>query len=94
MARAEGLADRARPEVLFVCVRKAGRSQMAAALTSHLSGGRVGARSAGSAPAGEVTLRWRRAMAEIGLHLEDCFPKRLTDEVMRVRRRRGDDGLR
>ena len=39
------------PEVLFVCVHNAGRSQMAAALLDHLADGRVTVRSAGSAPA-------------------------------------------
>ncbi|MGH2731690.1 MAG: arsenate reductase ArsC, partial [Actinomycetota bacterium] len=39
------------PEVLFVCVHNAGRSQMAAALLDHLGEGRVHVRSAGSAPA-------------------------------------------
>ena len=34
-----------RPEVLFVCVHNAGRSQMAAAYLTHLAGDRVEARS-------------------------------------------------
>ena len=42
------------PEILFVCVRNAGRSQLAAALAKHLSGGHVHVRSAGSAPTGEI----------------------------------------
>jgi protein-tyrosine-phosphatase len=40
-----------RPSVLFVCVHNAGRSQMAAAYATHLSGGRVQVLSAGSAAA-------------------------------------------
>ncbi|MGH3808804.1 MAG: hypothetical protein ACRDRU_19675 [Pseudonocardiaceae bacterium] len=39
------------PEVLFVCVHNAGRSQMAAALLHHHAQGKVLVRSAGSAPA-------------------------------------------
>ena len=39
------------PEVLFVCVHNAGRSQMAAALLDRHGAGRVHVRSAGSAPA-------------------------------------------
>ena len=50
------MADR--PEVLFVCVHNAGRSQMAAALLAHHAQGRVQVRSAGSAPA-EPSLRSR-----------------------------------
>ena len=40
-----------KPSVLYVCVHNAGRSQMAAAYTHHLSGGAIEVRSAGSAPA-------------------------------------------
>ena len=36
-----------KPSVLFVCVHNAGRSQMAAAYTHHLSGGAVEVLSAG-----------------------------------------------
>jgi protein-tyrosine-phosphatase len=43
-----------RPEVLFVCVHNAGRSQMAAALLAHHAAGRIAVRSAGSAPADTV----------------------------------------
>ena len=43
-----------KPSVLFVCVHNAGRSQMAAAYTHHLSGGAVEVLSAGSAPADQV----------------------------------------
>ena len=38
------------PEVLFVCIHNAGRSQMAAALLDHHARGRVRVRSAGSDP--------------------------------------------
>jgi protein-tyrosine-phosphatase len=43
-----------RPEVLFVCVHNAGRSQMAAALLTHHAGDSVRVRSAGSAPADDI----------------------------------------
>ena len=83
LAKAEGLTDSSRPEVLFVCVHNAGRSQMAASLTTHLSGGRVRVRSAGSAPASEINATVAQAMAEIGLDLSGAFPKPLSDEVVR-----------
>ena len=70
------------PEVLFVCVHNAGRSQMAAVLTQHLSGGQVQVRSAGSAPGSEINRRVVEAMAELGLDLSLEFPKPLTDEVV------------
>lgn len=70
------------PEVLFVCVHNAGRSQIAAALTHALSDGRVHVRSAGSTPASEINLAVVEAMNEIGLDLSQEFPKPLTDEIV------------
>lgn len=72
------------PEVLFVCVHNAGRSQMAAALLDHHAAGRVRVRSAGSAPASEVNPTVVAAMAEIGIDLSHAFPKPLTDEGARA----------
>jgi arsenate reductase len=71
------------PEVLFVCVHNAGRSQMAAAFLEHYAGGRVRVRSAGSAPASEVNPAVVEAMAELGLDLVGAHPKRLTDAGVR-----------
>ncbi|HEU0248703.1 MAG TPA: arsenate reductase ArsC [Gaiellaceae bacterium] len=73
-----------RPEVLFVCVHNAGRSQMAAALTTLRSGGRVAVRSAGSEPADSVNSVVVDAMAELGVDLAEAFPKPLDDEVVRA----------
>ncbi|QKV73547.1 arsenate reductase ArsC [Amycolatopsis sp. Hca4] len=67
-----------KPEVLFVCVHNAGRSQMAAALLAHHAGGAVDVRSAGSAPADGINPAVREAMAEIGLDLSREVPKKLT----------------
>jgi protein-tyrosine-phosphatase len=66
------------PEVLFVCVHNAGRSQMAAALLDHLAGGRVTVRSAGSEPADSINPRVVAAMEEIGLDVSREQPKPLT----------------
>jgi protein-tyrosine-phosphatase len=71
------------PEVLFVCVHNAGRSQMAAALLDRHAQGRVLVRSAGSAPADEINPAVREVMAEIGLDLSKEFPKPLTDDAVR-----------
>ena len=73
-----------RPEVLFVCVHNAGRSQMAAGLVDLRSGGRIGVRSAGSAPADEINPAVAEAMAEIGVDLSREFPKPLTDDAVRA----------
>ena len=72
------------PEVLFVCVHNAGRSQMAAGLMRHRSAGKVQVRSAGSEPAEQVNPVVVDAMAELGIDLHDEFPKPLTDEVVRA----------
>lgn len=72
------------PEVLFVCVHNAGRSQMAAALLDHHAQGRVHVRSAGSAPADEINTAVVAALEEIGLDVTKEFPKPLTDEVARA----------
>ncbi len=70
------------PEVLFVCVHNAGRSQMAAALLDHHAEGRVHVRSAGSTPADEINPAVIAAMDEVGVDLSKEFPKPLTTEVV------------
>ena len=68
----------AQPEVLFVCVHNAGRSQMAAALLERYGAGRIRVRSAGSAPAGEVNPAVVEAMAELGIDIGAERPEALT----------------
>jgi len=70
------------PEVLFVCVHNAGRSQMAAALLDHYAAGRVQVRSAGSTPSGEINPGVIAVMGEVGLDLSTEFPKPLSTEVV------------
>lgn len=81
-AQAQGLIVKTTPEVLFVCVHNAGRSQMAAALMRHLSAGRVHVRSAGSQPTGQVLPLAVQVLAEEGIELTESFPKPLTDNVV------------
>ncbi len=69
-----------RPEVLFLCVHNAGRSQMAAALLAHHAQGRVRVRSAGSAPADRLNPAVVEAMAEWGLDIGHERPTQLTDD--------------
>jgi protein-tyrosine-phosphatase len=73
-----------RPSVLYVCVHNAGRSQMAAAYTHHLSGGAVEVRSAGSAPADQVNPAVREAMLEEGIDISAETPKILTTEAVQA----------
>jgi arsenate reductase len=84
LAQADGLMVKEQPEVLFVCVHNAGRSQMAAGLVTLRSEGRVHVRSAGSAPGESINTLVVEAMAEIGIDLAEAFPKPLTDEVVRA----------
>ena len=84
LGQAEGLITKEQPEVLFVCVQNAGRSQMAAGLLTLRSGGLVSVRSAGSDPAERVNPLASKALAEFGVDLEEAFPKPLTDEVVRA----------
>ena len=84
LGQAEGLLAKKQPEILFVCVQNAGRSQIAAGLVTLRSGGQVGVRSAGSDPAEVVQPLVAEVMAELGVDLADAFPKPLTDEVVRA----------
>ena len=72
-----------KPSVLFVCVHNAGRSQMAAAFLSQLSGGAIEVRSAGSEPADKVNPAAVLAMAEVGIDIAAEKPKILTDQTVR-----------
>jgi arsenate reductase (thioredoxin) len=84
LAQAEGAMVKEQPEVLFVCVHNAGRSQMAAGLVKLRSEGRIHVRSAGSAPGEEINPTVVEAMAELGVDMNEEFPKPLTDEVVRA----------
>jgi arsenate reductase len=84
LGQSEGTIVKEIPEVLFVCVHNAGRSQMAAALLDHRARGRVHVRSAGSEPADRINPAVIAALDEIGLDVTKEFPKPLTDEVVRA----------
>lgn len=73
-----------RPQVLFVCVQNAGRSQLAAALLTKVAGDSVEVRSAGSLPAQEIHPATARLLTEIGLDPASAYPKPLTDDVVRA----------
>ena len=84
LAQAEDKITKDVPEVLFVCVHNAGRSQMAAGLLKKRAEGRVHVRTAGSEPAEEINPAAVEAMAEVGVDLSQEFPKPLTDEFVRA----------
>jgi arsenate reductase (thioredoxin) len=74
------MADK--PSVLFVCVHNAGRSQMAAGFLTHLGGGQVEVRSAGSIPGDKVNPSAVAAMAEVGIDISRQIPKVLTTDAV------------
>ncbi len=84
LAQADNLVAKDQPEVLFVCVHNAGRSQMAAGLVKLRSAGRIHVRSAGSAPGTEINPAVIEAMNELGVDMSEAFPKPLTDEFVKA----------
>jgi arsenate reductase (thioredoxin) len=76
------MADRL-PQVLFVCVHNAGRSQMAAGFLRTLGRGIAHVRSAGSEPASELNPTVVEAMREVGVDLTAEAPKPLAASAVR-----------
>ena len=72
-----------RPQVLFVCVHNAGRSQMAAAWLEHLAEGRARVLSGGSEPASEVNAAAVAVMAEAGIDISARIPQPWTEAAVR-----------
>ena len=71
-----------RPSVMFVCVHNAGRSQMAAALLTHLADDGIEVRSAGTEPADQINPAAVAAMAELGIDVTAEVPKVVTPDVV------------
>lgn len=72
------------PSVVFLCVRNAGRSQIAAGWASALAGDRIEVFSGGSDPASGVNHAAVEAMAEVGIDISHQLPKPWTDEIVRA----------
>jgi arsenate reductase (thioredoxin) len=72
-----------RPEVLFVCVHNAGRSQMAAGLLQRKAGDRIRILSAGSEPADQLNPAVVEAMREVGIDISAERPKKLETDMVR-----------
>lgn len=84
LAHADGVTRDATPEVLFVCVQNAGRSQLASAILRSLAGDRVRVITAGSEPAGAINPKIVAVLDEVGVPISGEYPKPLTDEVVRA----------
>lgn len=78
------MTDSKVPSVLFVCVHNAGRSQMAAALLTHLAGGRIEVRSVGTEPADQINPAAIAAMSELGIDITAATPKVLTGQAVQA----------
>ena len=70
------------PQVLFLCVHNAGRSQMALGWFEHLARGRATAFSGGSEPADTVNPSAVAAMREVGIDVSSYQPKRWTNDMI------------
>jgi protein-tyrosine-phosphatase len=81
-AQAAGRLAKSVPEVVFVSLTGAGRSEIGAALLARRAGDAVSVHSAGSKAVTEIDENVRTAMEEIGIDLSDAFTKPLTTEVL------------
>lgn len=84
LAQAEGKIASPVPQILFVCVQNAGRSQIASALLTHYAGDGVEVRSAGSMPGTELSPVVVEVLQDRGIDLTGAYPKPLTDDVVRA----------
>lgn len=70
-----------KPQVMFLCVHNAGRSQMGAAFLEREANGRVTVISAGSAPGEKLNPAVVAALLEVGIDISSNTPQKLTDEM-------------
>jgi arsenate reductase (thioredoxin) len=84
ISRAQGGDAEGAWDVVFVSLSGGGRGQIAAALTTILSDGRVSVHSAGTAVQGQIDPAVRTAITELGIDLDDAFARPVTDEVLRA----------
>ncbi|WP_333619541.1 arsenate-mycothiol transferase ArsC [Dietzia sp.] len=73
----------AKPSVLFVCVKNAGKSQMAAALMRHLSHSPVQVYSAGTRPGNALNDLSVTTLAEVGAGVDGEYPKPIEPAILR-----------
>ena len=87
LTRAAGAPAASAPEqrhvdVVFVSLSGGGRGQIAAALTSRLSEGRVSVHSAGTAVRASVDPQVKTVISEVGIDPDDEFARPVTDDVL------------
>lgn len=71
-----------KPAVLFVCVKNAGKSQMAAALMRQLAGDRIEVYSAGTKPGDRLNDLSVQALTELGAPVADEHPKPIDPDLL------------
>ena len=72
------------PKILFVCVRNAGKSQMAAALAGKHAGERLEIHSAGTEPGTSLNAESVASLKEVGADMSDGHPKAIDPEILRT----------
>ncbi len=72
----------ATPNVLFICVKNGGKSQMAAALMKDVARGAVDVHSAGTKPGGALNELSARSLAELGIDISLEEPKPVTEHML------------
>jgi len=71
-----------KPSVLFVCVKNAGKSQMAAGLMSKIAGDAVQVYSAGTKPGTAVNTLSAEVLSEVGVDITDQTPKPMDPRIV------------
>ena len=72
-----------RPKVLFVCVKNAGKSQMAAGLMKQVAGDAVDVSSAGTKAGTALNELSIQSLAEVGADITGEHPKSIIDAMVR-----------
>jgi arsenate-mycothiol transferase len=70
------------PNVLFVCQKNGGKSQLAAALMRDAAKGRVNVTSAGTKPAASLNAQAIESLSELGISVSDEHPKAMTTTMV------------
>jgi arsenate-mycothiol transferase len=71
-----------KPAVMFICVKNAGKSQMAAALMRQLAGDRIDVYSAGTNPGQALNDLSVQVLAEVGAAIGDEQPKPIDPQLL------------
>ena len=79
---AEGSPQGGAPRVLFVCVKNAGKSQMAAGLMRAAAGDSLEVASAGTRPGDAVNPLSAQSLLEVGVDITDQRPRPVTADLI------------